>query len=311
MPRGFLLDERRGVRAEGRVDRDAKGFDIEPRRRFQPLPDSLTVATRRTIEAAKRATTTRTRTPPPPPPETQQTRPPGPIPENPAPPLPSEAPEEDPMTFIPFGGSGPTSPTLGGFTPGGGFLPTGGGGIDIGDSLQGALGGLIRRGAEELGDRLFGGSGSEAPSGNTPIPGGAFAPTGGSGPCPGVGSIRIPGTNQCVNIGDLGPGGAPATTPRQSSPGEFTPVAGFYGAGFLPVVEERMHRTCPPGFVLGKDGVCYDSLAKSKRKWNPGRKPLLTGGEMAAIAKAKRAAGRLKRAKKGLKKSARELEKAC
>lgn len=210
------------------------------------------------------------------------------------------------MTFIPIGGSGPTSPTFGGFGPsGGGFAPTGTGG-SIGDNLRAGLGGLVRRGIDALGDEIFGNEGPEAPSGNPVVPGDTFAPTGsGGGDCPGIGSIRVAG--KCVNLGDLGPGGAPAITPQVG--GDWNPVLGLYGAGVTPMVEERIHRSCPPGFVLGKDGVCYDGLPKSKRKWNPGRKPLLTGGEMAAIAKAKRAAGRIKRAQKGLKKAGRALEK--
>lgn len=298
MPRGFYLEGER----DAMFERERTGLDIMPRRRFQPLPDTLTASSRRTIEAAGRAR------------RTQATAPPTPIPTNPQPPLPSEggpAPGEPDM-FTTVGG--PTLPPPGGF--GGGSLPTfggsgftgsGGGGFSIGDQLSGALGGLINRGAAELGDRLFGGS--EPPSGEAVVPGTGFTvPEGGNGgTCPGVGSIRVAG--RCVNLGDLGPGGAPAVTPQVG--GDWNPVAGLYGVGVTPMVEERIHRSCPPGYVLGKDGVCYDGLAKSKRKWNPGRKPLLTGGEMAAIAKAKRAAGRLKRAKKGLKKSARALEKAC
>jgi hypothetical protein len=41
--------------------------------------------------------------------------------------------------------------------------------------------------------------------------------------------------------------------------------------------------------VLGKDNLCYNKrdLYKRDRKWNPGRKPLLTGGDLNVLRKAK------------------------
>ena len=61
--------------------------------------------------------------------------------------------------------------------------------------------------------------------------------------------------------------------------------------------------------VLGKDGLCYEKLAKGKREWNPGTRPLLTGGEMAAINKADRAAKRLLATEKKLKNVSKTLNK--
>ena len=62
-------------------------------------------------------------------------------------------------------------------------------------------------------------------------------------------------------------------------------------------------RDCTKGHVLGDDGICYKKpLAASKRMWPPGRKPLLTGGDLNAIAKASRAATAMKKQQKRLQK---------
>ncbi len=87
-----------------------------------------------------------------------------------------------------------------------------------------------------------------------------------------------------------------------------TPIAATSGGGGVaPAVSTRTVLRCPSGMVLGKDNRCYRSLPKRDRKWNPGRKPLLTGGEMNAIAKAARAAKKLKSAEKRLAKAGRTL----
>lgn len=145
--------------------------------------------------------------------------------------------------------------------------------------------------------------GDDEPPADTSLPGtGLDAPmNGGGGPCE-FPAVQI--GDKCVDITAALPGGEPLVSAAGG-----TPVRGLYGAGFAPVMETRDHRTCPPGFVLGKDNVCYDHLPRSKRKWDPGMKPLLTGGDRAAIRKAATAARKLKRAKKQLKKSARALEK--
>jgi hypothetical protein len=88
-------------------------------------------------------------------------------------------------------------------------------------------------------------------------------------------------------------------------------VTGYYGIGVIPRVEARTVRECPPGFKLGKDGVCYEHLSRTQRMWDPGVKPLLTGGDRAAIARAARAAGALERSKKSLKKASKALGKVC
>lgn len=68
----------------------------------------------------------------------------------------------------------------------------------------------------------------------------------------------------------------------------WIPVAGRYGAGYTPAQVERVRLECPAGYVLGKDEICYDRLRKGDRKHNPGTKPFLSGGEVAAIRRANR-----------------------
>lgn len=132
------------------------------------------------------------------------------------------------------------------------------------------------------------------------VPGTPLSDPGTNG-CP-EGSIQVRGT--CVDPGAALPGGDPLF-----SPAGFQPVRGLNGAGFAPMQETRQVRVCPPDHVLGKDNVCYDSLPRTRRKWDPGMKPLMTGGDRAAIRKAARAARKLKRSKKQLKKASRALDK--
>lgn len=63
-----------------------------------------------------------------------------------------------------------------------------------------------------------------------------------------------------------------------------------------PFVKSVTVHRCGKGSVLAIDGLCYDkrTLRKDQRAWPPGRKPLLTGGDLNAIAKAARAARRMK-----------------
>lgn len=91
-----------------------------------------------------------------------------------------------------------------------------------------------------------------------------------------------------------GKGGCVTTGIGQYLPGDvgmpdtgWTPTAGLYGVGVSPLPVQRVVRACPPGFVLGKDGVCYDHLPRTRRAHNPGAKPLLTGGDMNALRRAK------------------------
>ena len=187
----------------------------------------------------------------------------------------------------------------------------------------GAAGGLVANGGGSEGL-----SGSDiVPGGPNPIPGitsgGVSQLTAGgvvdaftAEECPGLTSVRIGG--RCVNLGDLLPGGDPAVTGATSNGVELGAPAGFgqavtglFGVGVIPRVEAMTVRRCPGNFVLGQDGVCYERLARSNRAHKPPRKPLLTGGERNAIARAERAGKKLARAQKSLKKASRALGKAC
>jgi len=76
-------------------------------------------------------------------------------------------------------------------------------------------------------------------------------------------------------------------------------VNGRYGAGYAPLAVQRNVRMCPPGAKLGKDGVCYDRLARTNRAHNPGARPFLTGGEVNALRRAKRLQKRFARLRSG------------
>lgn len=89
------------------------------------------------------------------------------------------------------------------------------------------------------------------------------------------------------------------TAPLEIGPG--TPVGdavmGRYGAGLVPGSRIIDRAVCLRGMVLGNDGICYNrkQIRNSDREWPRGRRPLLTGGDMRAIAIASRAASRLTR----------------
>jgi len=65
-------------------------------------------------------------------------------------------------------------------------------------------------------------------------------------------------------------------------------VMGQFGAGLTPLVDTVEVRSCLPGMVLGKDGLCYNKtdISNKNREHPRGRRPLGTPGEMAALAKA-------------------------
>ena len=71
-------------------------------------------------------------------------------------------------------------------------------------------------------------------------------------------------------------------------------VMGAFGMPALePAVRESVTLRCPPGMVLGKDELCYPRSVLRRdsrfRKWRPGVRPILTGGQRAAIRKARTA----------------------
>jgi len=81
-------------------------------------------------------------------------------------------------------------------------------------------------------------------------------------------------------------------------------VMGQFGAALVPGSRIIDRAECIRGMVVGSDGLCYNKsqIKNSDRMWPKGRRPLLTGGDMAAISKAARAAGRLERTTKRLQK---------
>ena len=102
-------------------------------------------------------------------------------------------------------------------------------------------------------------------------------------------------------MSDLGNCIAP-TSPRGAELFEADPILGQYGAGFIAGSKIVDVATCPRNTVLGTDGVCYNKkgFANGNRMWPAGRKPLLSGGDLGAIARAARAAKRMEGATKRL-----------
>ena len=94
------------------------------------------------------------------------------------------------------------------------------------------------------------------------------------------------------------------TSPRGAELFGADPILGQYGAGFIAGTKLVDVAQCPRGTVLGSDGICYNrtQITNKQRMWPAGRKPLLTGGDLGAIAKAARAGKRLEGATKRLQK---------
>ena len=86
--------------------------------------------------------------------------------------------------------------------------------------------------------------------------------------------------------------------PTRISPAEYSvsggqAVAGAFGMpAMVPLAESRRMLSCPAGMVLGRDDLCYPKQVLRRdskfRKWRPGMRPILTGGERHGITKAKR-----------------------
>jgi len=96
-----------------------------------------------------------------------------------------------------------------------------------------------------------------------------------------------------VGNGETFPGGTPV--------GDA--VNGRYGAALEPGVMQINRSVCLKGMTLGNDGLCYNkgSISNKERMWPRGRRPLLTGGDMRAIAIAARAGTKLEGATKRLR----------
>lgn len=111
--------------------------------------------------------------------------------------------------------------------------------------------------------------------------------------CPTGYRMRADGSCQAEGLGPYLPGDV---GPQDFGWGS---VLGRYGAGYAPIKVQRDYRACPPGSKLGKDGVCYDRLARSNRMHDPGARPFLTGGEVNAIRRAKRLQKRFAKLRSG------------
>ena len=179
------------------------------------------------------------------------------------------------LDFAP-GGSPPPGP--GSAPPGGG----GGGGIgDIADLGCTFLSGRAREICEGAVDVLF-------PGGNGGGGGGGFAP---GDRCP-KGKVRF--GNKCVDPMAALPGGDPLFTDAGG-----VAVQGAFGMpAIVPNVEERIHRTCPAGMVLGDDNLCYPKAILGRRnrfrKWRQPPRPPITRADQKAIRRAEKAKKKIK-----------------
>ena len=93
------------------------------------------------------------------------------------------------------------------------------------------------------------------------------------------------------------------TSPRGAELFMGEATMGRYGAAVIPGSQLIDRAVCFKGMQLGNDGLCYDkkAITNSQRMWPRGRRPLLTGGDMNAIAIAARAGAKLERTTKRLR----------
>jgi len=127
---------------------------------------------------------------------------------------------------------------------------------------------------------IFTGGGGGDPTGGKG--GGLVGPTG-SGSCA-AGYVWSDTLQRCMATNPTAyiPGGTSATYGNA--------VVGAFGrAALQPAQVTQTRLMCPAGTVLGKDNLCYNrgQIPKSARKWNPGTKPLMTGGDMNVMRRAK------------------------
>jgi len=126
-------------------------------------------------------------------------------------------------------------------------------------------------------------------------PGSLSGEFGGSA-CP-PGRIRV--GNSCVAPTAALPGGRPFTVPAGGGGTAADGLVGMLSGGPEPAMEVgTITRNdgsvgpilrCPPGMVLAIDNNCYAKGLKGLatfRKWKPGTKPFLTGGEVKCLRKA-------------------------
>jgi len=168
--------------------------------------------------------------------------------------------------------------------------------FDLGGAILGGIGGFVTGGpgGALVGALTGGGLGGQGSGGRD-----AGLNTFAAG-CP-TGFRRDPQTGQCLKEGISGaierflPGGKTGTAADiygQASLGMFGVPA------IAPAQLSQAVYRCPPGTVLGKDNLCYakGSITNKQRKWPKGRKPLLTGGDMRVLSRARTLEGKVKRA---------------
>jgi len=92
------------------------------------------------------------------------------------------------------------------------------------------------------------------------------------------------------------------TSPRGAELFAQQPIAGQFGAGFIPGSRLVDVAQCGKKQVLGSDGICYGKkqINNSDRMWPKGRSPLLTGGDLRAITVAASAGKKVERQVKRL-----------
>lgn len=99
----------------------------------------------------------------------------------------------------------------------------------------------------------------------------------------------------------LGSQVGPDPSPNGVGGGGGEVVSGAFGMpAAVPVVEMREHHSCPKAMVLGEDMLCYPKAVLRRnskfRKWRPGMRPILTGGERRGITKARSSVNRAREA---------------
>jgi len=149
--------------------------------------------------------------------------------------------------------------------------------------LPGAIGGFISGGQP--------GSTVDIAASSGALP---FAPSSGCGP-----GFERDSSGRCARAGFVGtaqrllPGGSTGFQPD----GFGAAVNGAFGVALEPAAMAATRLRCPRGTVLGRDNLCYNrsSLRKSERKWSPGTKPVLTGGQVNTLRKAQRIQERMKK----------------
>jgi len=155
-------------------------------------------------------------------------------------------------------------------------------GISIGGILKKGIGLLPGgRTAIDIAERLL-------PSGRRDAPPDRRFPISLAGGCPD--GFRDDPVRGCVKITDK----VAAFLPGGSRGLGGEAVEGAFGMPAIePVIVLREHRECPKAMVLGEDDLCYPRAVLRRdsrfRKWKPGARPILTGGQRRAISKARTA----------------------